>query len=264
MGQAANFKAAGQFLKTLWDEGHRTDHLPEELRPVSRADGYAIQSGLEDASDHPLVGWKIAATSKAGQEHINVDGPLAGRILKETLAEDGATLSLAGNNMRVVELEFAFRLGRDLPAREGRYSDAEVRDAVDGLLPALEVPSSRYEDFCVVGAPALIADNSCAHQFLFGDEIDPALWRDADLRKQEVTAYVTDKGSFHGIGANVLGDPWVALTWLVNECSEHGVDVKADQVVSTGTCLVPVPVEEGDELVADFGIGGAKLTLRFA
>ena len=32
-----------------------------------------------------LFGWKIAATSEAGQKHINVDGPMAGRIL----ARDG-------------------------------------------------------------------------------------------------------------------------------------------------------------------------------
>src|SRR5437867_3513541 len=34
-----------------------------------------------------------------------------------------------------------------------------------------------------------------------------------------------------GIGANVLGDPRVALTWLVNELSQLGLTLRAGQVV---------------------------------
>ena len=45
----------------------------------------AIQAALESRSSGKLFGWKIAATSEAGQRHINVDGPMAGRILPETV-----------------------------------------------------------------------------------------------------------------------------------------------------------------------------------
>ena len=47
-----------------------------------------------------MVGWKIAATSAAGQAHIRVNGPLAGRLLSGQIDAEGATLSLDGNRMQ--------------------------------------------------------------------------------------------------------------------------------------------------------------------
>lgn len=49
-----------------------------------------------------------------------------------------------------------------------------------------------------------------------------------------------------GCGANVLGDPRLALTWRSNELSGHGITLAAAQVVTTGTCLMPLPVGAGE------------------
>ena len=70
--------------------------------------------------------------------------------------------------MRVAEAEFAFRMGVDLPPRPQPYSVDEVLAAVATLHPAIEVPDSRFDDFTIVGAPQLIADNACAHLFVLG------------------------------------------------------------------------------------------------
>ena len=58
---------------------------------------------------------RSATTSEAGQRHIGVDGPLAGRLLAERVYPDGAELPFGANAMRVVEEEFAFRMGRTKP-----------------------------------------------------------------------------------------------------------------------------------------------------
>ena len=91
---------------------------PEGLDQVRRAYRYADQAHHEAWSASPLYGWKIAATSQAGQQHIHVDGPLAGRLLAERVLPAGACFSLAGNQMRVCEGEFAFRMGQTLAPRE--------------------------------------------------------------------------------------------------------------------------------------------------
>lgn len=254
---------AAVLLDRLWREGKQVDHLPAQLRPANRTDGYAIQAAQETASDNPVVAWKIAATSQAGQAHINVDGPLAGRIFADRSLEADRPVSLRGNNMRVAELEFAFRLGQDVRSRAGGYSSSEVRDLVDGLSPAIEIPASRFSDFCAVGAPALIADNSCANLFVFGPVFSEHLWRERDLAAWKVTASVSGNAVIEGIGSNVLGDPWNALHWLVNEASNHGIVLKKGQFVSTGTCVTPIAVSEGDVLVADYG-SGMRVTLTFA
>ncbi len=258
----ARAREAAALLMTLFREGRQIDRLPDALGPATAAEGHAIQAAYAALPGRPPVGWKIAATSVAGQTHINVGGPLAGRILADRVLAEGAPVPLAGNNMRAAELEFAFRLGRDLPARPGGYSQAEVRAAVAALHPAIEMPASRFTDFCAVGEPALIADNACAGLFVIGPAFDLADWQDLDLAAHEVMATLAGKGSHPGVGSNVLGDPWLALRWLVNECSALGADLTAGQIVSTGTCVTPIPVEEGDRLTADFGLG-RSLDLRF-
>ena len=51
----------------------------------------------------------------------------------------------------------------------------------------------------------------------------------------------------------MLGDPRVALTWLVNELVAHGMGLQVGEVVTTGTCIIPVAIVPGDQLTADFG-----------
>ena len=106
------------------------------MRPTTRSEGYAIQALVEGRSPAPLFGWKIAATSVAGQKHINVDGPLAGRLLREKAFASEAELPLGANHMRVAEPEFAFRMAQDLPPREsavfGRGSRGGDRDSASG------------------------------------------------------------------------------------------------------------------------------------
>lgn len=245
-------RAASALLCDAWQRGALIDSLPPHLCPTTRAEGYGVQAVLMERTRAPLFGWKIAATSTAGQKHINVDGPLAGRILAENVRAAGTDISLTGNLMRVAEVEFAFRLGRDLPPRAAAYTQDEVMQAVDTLHPAIEIPDSRFADFTKVGAPSLIADDACANLFMLGSGHSEG-WREIDLSQYTVQAQVTGKSEHNGIGSNVLGDPRLAMTWIANELSLHGIGLKAGEVVTTGTCLVPIAVAPGDHVVADFG-----------
>lgn len=254
-------QAASDLLWESWHSAARIDALPEALRPATRAEGYAIQARLEARSARPLFGWKIAATSRAGQAHIGVDGPLAGRILAEMVVPEGAAVPLSDNAMRVAEPEFVFRLGRDLPPRPEDYTQAEVMAAVAALHLGIEVPDSRFADFAAAGGPQLIADDACAHRFALGPEA-PEGWRDLDLAAHRVRCTVAPRYEREGIGANVLGDPRIALTWLANELSRHGVALRAGQHVTTGTCAVPLEIRPGDAVTVDFGRLGS-MGLRF-
>ena len=212
-------RAASALLFDHWRNGRRMASLPSDLKPTTRAEGYAIQAHLEERSAAPVFGWKIAATSQAGQTHVGVDGPMAGRLLAERVLRDGAAVSLGANHMRVAEVEFAFRMGLDLTPRRTLYEPQEVLAAVATLHPAIEIPDSRFEDFAVVGAPQLIADNACAHLFVLGPEA-PVDWRKKDLAGHTAVGRVTGRIERLGKGANVLDDPRLALTWLANELSQ--------------------------------------------
>jgi 2-keto-4-pentenoate hydratase len=249
--------AAAKTLHDHWQAGSKLRGLPASQCPRDRREGYAIQAAMESRSTAGLFGWKIAATSEAGQKHINVAGPLAGRIFTERVIPDGGTASMAGNEMRVGEPEFAFLMGRSLPPRPAPYSVEDVLSAVKSLHPAIELPDSRFADFVSAGEAQLIADNACAHLFVLGAPTT-ADWRAVDLVEHKPV--VTLRGQrFVGHGKNVLGDPRVALAWLANELRELGVTLKAGEVVTTGTCHPPLPIQSGDLFDADFGAFGKVL-----
>lgn len=247
-------RAAAKTLYDHWRAGTKLGHLDPSQRPRDRAEGYAIAAAMSRHFAGTPLGWKIAATSEAGQKHINVSGPLAGRIFAEQAIADGGTAPMAGNEMRVGEPEFAFRMGRDLPPRPAPYSVAEVLAAVDTLHPAIELPDSRFSDFVQAGEAQLIADQACAHLFVLGaaTRVD---WRAVDL--VEHRPVVTLRGQrYVGHGKNVLRDPRVALTWLANELRGLGMPLQAGEVVTTGTCHPPLPIAAGDRFEADFGSFG--------
>ena len=252
--------AASRTLHDHWRAGTKLANLEAVMRPLDRGEAYAIQARLEDYSSGKLFGWKIAATGEAGQKHINVAGPMAGRILSETVIADGGTASMAGNEMRVGEPEFAFRMEADLPPRPKPYAVREVLDAVGTLHPAIEIPDSRFADFVSAGPEQIIADNACAHLFVLGAPTT-ANWRALDLVEERPV--ITLRGrEFIGHGKNVLGDPLIALTWLANELRQLGVTLRAGEVVTTGTCHPPLPIASGDVFEANFGVIG-KVSVKF-
>ncbi len=130
--EATAASEAARILWEAWTQGARLPSLPERCRPRDRAEGYAIQSELVRLSGQRVAGWKIAATSLAGQRHINVDGPLAGPLLANRLVGAGSTIDLRANRMRLAEAEFAFRIAAPLPPRGSPYTyrRSEIRNRV--------------------------------------------------------------------------------------------------------------------------------------
>lgn len=256
---------AARLIWSSWRAGETLDNLPNACRPMTALEGYAAQAELPLVAGRDVIGWKIAATSLAGQAHIQVSGPLAGRLLSGQVSGDGAVLSLLGNRMRVAEPEFCFRMARDLPPSPTPYHQEEVMAAVGALHLALEVPDSRFAVFEQAGEAQLIADNACTGLFVLGPEAPPS-WRDIDLSRHAVIGHVTsangDSWSRHGVGENVLGDPRIALTWLANCLSGLGLTLAAGQIVTTGACMKPLEIGPGDSVCADYGALG-QVSLRF-
>jgi 2-keto-4-pentenoate hydratase len=254
--------AAATLLWEHWTASTRIPELPARCRPADRSDGYAIQAAVAALSGQRVVGWKIAATSQVGQAHIGVDGPLAGSLLNNRVIvspegkDEPSRVSLDGNLMRVAEAEFAFRLGRALPTRSLVYGVQEVLDAVESLHAAIELPDSRYENFARVGALQLIADCACACWLVVGGTAHTD-WHGLDLAAHRVETFLNGKPAATGVGANVLRDPRLALTWLANELRTYGLGLQKGDLVTTGTCITPVALAPGDSFRADFGRFGS-------
>lgn len=251
---------AATLLATQWQARQHLDTLPADCRPTTRAQGYAAQA-LWPTIAGAIDGWKIAATSVAGQRHIGVSGPLAGPVFASRVVADGATISLTANRMRVAECEVVFTFKRALDPRPQAWSRHDVMAEVAQVLPGIEVPDSRFLQFERAGEAQLIADCACCNDMVLGAPLAPAGRLDA-LASLAVQARVSDGRLLEGVGSNALGDPVEALRWFVNEMSAIGQRIEAHHFLTTGTCVTPIPVEPGQSVQADFGWLG-QMTVHF-
>ena len=230
---------AAEVLINAQNRGDRISLLPSSLRPVDLIEGYRIQDIA--TADNDIAGWKIAATSQAGQNHIGIDHPIAGQLGNSCILNSGDTAVMTGNLMQAAEAEFVFEFSADLPARNARYEIDEVMSYVGHLRIGIELPDSRYQLFAKAGAPQLVADNACANWFVLGSRVD-CDWRKDDLSSKKISLYVDGGLATEGYGSDSLGDPRVALTWLVNHVSERRIDLLSGQFVTTGVCGEPTPI----------------------
>lgn len=108
--------AAARLFWTCRSSGKVTDALPPKVRPNDPATGHAIQASLPEVAGQAVTGGKIAATSATGQAYIQVDSPLAGRILESFADPVVASLTLAGNRIRVARA-WEFQPPSSMPER---------------------------------------------------------------------------------------------------------------------------------------------------
>ncbi len=259
MDQARIAEAAALLWRTRVKNG-RIEALPDSLRPRNISEGYAIQDAMAASTGQKVVGWKIAATSKAGQRHIGVSEPLAGILFADFVLKNGARLQARPLHMRVVETEIAFVMARDLGSRKGEYGMAEVREAIGAPHLAIEIPDSRFDRFAEIGPAQIAADDAFAAWFVLGPKISD--WRDLDLPGQRVRLWRNGMIAAEGMGANALGDPILALTWLANHLSGRGLGLKAGDIVTTGICITPAEIGPGDRVAAEF-LGLGRVTMDF-
>lgn len=247
-------------LVDAWQIGTELTALPEECRPKTPAEGMDLQDAVATALELEVGGWKIGCTSEYAQKLLKTDGPFAGRIFAPRIFLTGSTLPGLVYKLRGLEGEFAFVMGKDLKPRKKPYSRAEMLAAVIELRPAIEVVDSRFTDWLAVNTPSLIADMGCNAALVVGEPVKG--WKKLDLTKAGVKMKVNGKVVGKGTGADALGDPLLALTWLANLLRQRGDGLKAGQVVSTGTCTGFHKAEAKAKVVADFGkLGKVKLTL---
>ena len=243
----------------------RLPELPAAIRPKTPAEAYAVQDGLVDRLlahyGGGLIGYKVACTNVTAQRQLNVNAPFAGRLLSAFFFESPARVDAAKFFMRVVEAEFAFEMARDLPPTSAPRLRQEIAAAVKGVIPAIEIVDSRFDDWTTIGAPSLIADNACNAAWIKGPVVTD--WQKIDLAAQAVHVTVNGKLLREGTGSNVLGHPLNALEWLVNSLSARGLGLKAGQYITTGVTTEVYMAERGDRITADFGPVGS-VSLDFA
>lgn len=226
----------------------RTFAIPADLVLRSDEEAYRVQ----DMVFAQLWPGERPAAWKAGGASDKVE-PTAAPI--HAVHGSPATLPAAGMNMIGVEAEIAFRLARDLPARQEPYREEEVAAAVGEALVTIELCDTRLADW--KDAPALwkLADFQSNSALVVGSGTRD--WRAIDFKAQRVELRIGER-TIAATGAHAFGNPFRLMPWIAAHCARRIGGLRAGDIVTTGSWTGLELARLGDEIVARFpGIGEA-------
>jgi 2-keto-4-pentenoate hydratase len=237
------------------------EDLPAESQPPTLADAYRMQRAVIERWDDEIAGWKVGATSKYAQDLFGISAPVYGPVFRKTVVAGPAILPAKGFHHLMLETEFAFRFGQDLPARPTPYTRNEIVAAIDALVPAFEIVSPRFSRLAVDKLPQVVADYCANGGAVLGSVCER--WHEVDLPSHQVKLSIGGTLRQEGSGAAVLGDPLNVVEWFVDTFRAQGLSVARGEFVMTGTMTgIHIP-EIGQRAVADFGNLG-RVEVEFA
>ena len=235
-GRAARFVAEAHATRADYQ------NLPEAIAPPTIADAYAAQEalmGMWTPKFGPVVGLKIATTTKIMQALMGIDHPCGGMLYESRVHQSPARIAKAGFVNLVVECELAVRLKAGLPHAATPYTRESVRAAIGHVMPAFELIEDRRAHYKSCKAASMIADNCWNGGVVLGQPVPLDDARDLDklAGRLEIDGKPANDGR--------TDDPLGALAWVANLAAERGRPMTAGMVVITGSVIPTLPIEIG-------------------
>jgi len=202
------------------------------------ADAYGIQAEVArlrcEAGD-AIAGYKVGCIGPGVVEQFGMSGPIFGRLYRSELRQNGVSLPHAEFANLAIEAEMAVRIG------EGGV----IRDA----LPIIEL-----HHFIFRGKPKtlaeLVANNGINGGVVLADERHARpleFWRNARELAARVNGEIIDRGALWAMP----GGAEEAVDWLAGRLAQHGLSLKAGDLVLTGTPLGLYPVSPNDTIFTE-------------
>ena len=241
---------AAEFLLAARHSGRRPAALPENMRPRTVGDAYAIQDAVA-AKLGVIGGWKVGAKNASAEPTC---APLPATLILRS-PQRFAAGRFAHNG---VEAELAFTLSHDLPPRPKPYRVADLEAAVATVHAAIEIVDSRFVDLNGVDALSLLADFQSNGALVVGNGV--ALPQAFQSSTQQVTLEIDGKRVVESRGSNPAGDVLCLLAWLANHATARSGGLRRGDIVTTGSWTGMRFVASGTRVEAAFElIGGVDV-----
>ena len=225
--------------------------LPEDARPATLDEAYAIQAAYAEICGKAGVGYKVGAASAQSQALVAADGPFLGRLFEGTVFQSPARIPSGLLFNTLAEAELGFVIGKDIPPRSNGYGRDEIAGHIASVHPIVEICDHRFVDWRPVGVLQLIADNAFYGAMVVGEAIER--WAERDLSETHVAMSVGGQLRGEGRCRPVLGDPMNGVAWVASELSRQGRTLEAGSLVAIGTWTGLHPVSPSETVDADFG-----------
>lgn len=236
----------------------QAEHTKQPIAPLTEThpnitvdEAYRIQLAqieAKKAQGATVAGLKIGLTSKAMQDMLGVYTPDYGFILNTMVYDEATPVNASAFIQPKVEFELAFYFNKTL---QGTVTLADVIDAVDYVVPAIEIIDSRIADWRIRFEDT-VADNGSSAGAIIGST-KTKLSDIADITAVPMKAYKNGAFFDEATSAAVLGNPLEAIVWLANAVRDYGITIQAGTFALSGAVSKAVPFAAGDVFEADFG-----------
>lgn len=234
---------------------------PEALAPADAAEAYAAQDALrarEAARRGPVIGRKIALTSKAMQEMVGFDRPAFGTLHATERRESPAEVRGADFVRLGLEFELALILAADAPPLDRPRTAEELAALVAEVRPAFELIEDRNADYSALSALALIVDGAWCGGVVLG----PPLPGGPDLDLDALAGEVRENGEVVERVSTGAADPRGSFAKVLAHFGARGETLRAGEAVITGSAArtrFPAP---GTRIAyAVGGLGAVEMTV---
>ena len=151
------------------------------------------------------------------------------------------------------------RIARDAAAGAKPYDAESIKPFIASLHCGMEIVENRHADLSKVNGKGRIVDEVLQYACVVGPEI--ANWQGIDLAAVDGSCALDGKRVAGGPGANVMGGPLIALAWLANRLNQFGKQLKAGDVILTGSTHTPYMLPGSGTVTATWeGLGSATAT----
>lgn len=257
----AQIEQAAKSLFEAENSGVQRGLLSVEYPDITLDDAYAIQAALvaqKCAAGRVVRGWKIGLTSRAMQAALNIETPDSGVLFDNMLFENGGKVNPDRFIQPRVEAEIAFVMQRDLAVDQLDLHG--VMAATAYVCPALEILDTRILRVDPESGQSrtihdTVSDNAAnAGIVLGGRPMQPGA---VDLARVGVVLSRNACIEETGLGAGVLGHPAQGIVWLARRLAQYGQQIKAGDIVISGSFIRPVEAPHGSTIHADYGDFGS-------
>jgi 2-oxo-hept-3-ene-1,7-dioate hydratase len=233
---------------------------------ITIEDAYEIQRAWvrkKIAAGRKPIGHKIGLTSRAMQRSSNITEPDSGLLLDDMLFPNGFDIPVTRFIVPRVEVELAFKLGRDLQGPNCTMFD--VLSAAEYVVPAIEIIDARIQQIDPATGKTrkvfdTISDNAANAGLVLGGR--PVRPMDVDLRWIGALMHRNGVIEDSGVAGAVLGHPALGPAWLANKLSTYGERLQAGEIILGGSFTAPLPAKAGDTFHIDFNQMGS-ISVRF-
>ena len=252
-----------RWYKALWkayQDVKPIDSLTSTMGKLSVDEAYDVQAMLVEnkiRNGERVIGWKVGCTSQATMEQVKIDEPIIGCMTSGSHYFPLIDLKISDFCKLGVEGEIAFVM--DKPLKGPGITNSDVIMATSGIMGAVELVDSRTRDWKVNISEA-IADNSLHAGVILGPFMRPV--SGFDMRHEGVVICKNGHLLASGCGVEALGNPVNVVTWLANRLSAFDREIKAGQIILTGSLTKFFFVEPGDVVDVSFSnLGGIQFSI---